>query len=109
MKTHEKKTPSFFRWIRTARDRINRETEGMTPEEWVAYTNTRFLEARKSVLKFTPEEAERVVNATLYREDEPTPSRRATASRKPASPLRRAAVAKTSTPRRKVAKRLAHA
>jgi len=109
MKTHERKTPSFFRWIRAARDRINRETEGMTPEQWVAYTDSRFVEARKSVVKFTPEEAERVVNSALYPEAEPTPSRKAKASRKPASPHRKAITTKPTASRREGTKRLAHA
>ena len=97
MKKADKKEPDFFRWIRAARDRIYRDTRNMTPEEWVAYTNARSLEARKSFPKFTPEEAKRVIHDALYADEEPPPSRKAKAT------------TKTVASRRKASKRLAHA
>ena len=109
MKTDNGKKRERFPWLRAARDRITRETAGMTPEEWVDYTNARFLEAQKIILKFTPEEAERIVLDADY-EEKLIPARRVKIARRTATPLRKAkATIKTSAQRRKATRQLAHA
>ena len=103
------KEPSFFGWIRAVRAEIDRETEGMTPDEFCAYSRARALEADKRLPKFTPEEAERELHAILYPEEAKAPSRRAATTRRGIA-HRKAVAAKTTASRRKVAKRsLAHA
>jgi len=83
----------------------------MTPEERVAYTNARSLEARKRFPKFTHEEAKRELHAILYDEgDEPaSPQRAMTTRRAVIGPRKAKAVAKAPSRRRKAEKRLAHA
>ena len=111
MKTENENDRERFPWLRAVRDRITRDTEGMTPEERVAYTNARSLEARKRFPKFTPEEAKRELLAILYDEEgEPTPTRRARAKINTViGPRKAKAVAKAPSRRRKAEKRLAHA
>ncbi len=46
MKKHEKTEPSFFTWIRAAREEISRDTEGMTAEEYAAYIHEKAAESR---------------------------------------------------------------
>ena len=99
MKTNEEREPEFFRWIRAAQAKIQRETKGMTPEEFGVYSRSRAEEAEKNRARFTPEEAEAIVRSALYSEE----GMQAAPSRKFKAP------AKTADSRRKVAKRLAHA
>ncbi len=47
MEKPEKAEPSFFTWIRAARAEIQRDTEGMTAEEHVAYIHGKAAEARR--------------------------------------------------------------
>ncbi len=47
MNKHDKTEPSFFKWIRAAREEIRRDTEGMTAEEHVAYIHAKADESRR--------------------------------------------------------------
>ncbi len=51
MSKHNKTEPSFFKWIRSVRKEIYRETEGMTAEEHVAYIHARAEESRRERMK----------------------------------------------------------
>jgi len=85
MKDNNEKMPNCFRWLRAVRAQINRETKGMTDEEYCAYIHSSVEEYRK---KRCPSASE-AGKAAPSRKVEATP--------------------RTTASRRKVAKRLAHA
>jgi hypothetical protein len=107
MKTPKRRVPGVFQWIRAARDKINRETEGMTPDEWCAYIRDRAEAARNNRVHLTQEEAVREQHDVLYNENTPLSSPRAV--KVPRSRKAKVAAPKSAV-RRKVAKRpLVHA
>lgn len=93
-----------FQWIRDVRDKMNRETEGMTLEERVAYHNAKGDEALRKLPKMTPEERARVIREALYPEETSAPPQRkkTVGARKPKS-------AQKPAGRKKTAKRPVHA
>ena len=109
MKEREEKEPKFFRWIRAVRAEIDRETKGMSPEEWCAYTKARAKKARESLMKIPPEEAERVWRKYVYPEEASGQPRKLKAAKIAARRPKAKSTTKTTASRRKVAKRLAHA
>lgn len=98
MKTPKRRVPGVFQWIRTARDTINRETEGMTPDEWCAYMHTRAEAVRKNRIQLTPEEADRELSTILYDEkvSPSSPKVKATRSRRGGSATKPARQRKTA-------------
>ena len=97
-----------FQWIRDVRAKMSADMASMTPEERVAYIRAGAEEALSKMPKLSLEEARRQRRAILHPEETGTLSRKAKASRKPVSPIRKATT-KATAPRRKAAKRLAHA
>jgi hypothetical protein len=81
MKAHKRRIPGVFQWIRTARDKINRETEGMTPEEWCAYMRSSAEIARKNRIPHIQEEAEREPRTVSYVDTRQTRTRTPKAKR----------------------------
>ena len=108
MKTREQKTPSCFKWLRAVRDKMNREIEGMTPEEWCDYMRAQGEIARKKLSAIPLEEADCVFRVPLA--EKPAPSRRGKVGRMAViGPRKAKAIAKAPARRRKAEKRLAHA
>jgi hypothetical protein len=85
-----------FQWIREVRGKMNEDTEGMTPEERVAYNRAGAEKALAAMPKLSLVEARRQRQAILHPETTPTRTRKSRA------------VTNVSR-QRKAAKRLVHA